>query len=94
MRERLAPVCNASPHIAELRGKGLMQAFEICHPDSIEPDAAATAALLERTKDLGLLVGKGGLYGNVIRITPMLNVTEAEMETGLDILVAAIETMD
>ncbi|WP_419922150.1 aspartate aminotransferase family protein [Candidatus Poriferisodalis sp.] len=94
MRERLAPVCDASPHIAELRGKGLMQAFEICHPDSIEPDAAATAALLERTKDLGVLVGKGGLYGNVIRITPMLNVTEAEMETGLDILVAAIETMD
>ena len=94
MRERLAPVCDASPHIAELRGKGLMQAIEICHPDSIEPDAPATGALMERTKDLGLLVGKGGLYGNVIRITPMLNVTEAEMEAGLDILVAAIEAMD
>ena len=94
MRERLAPVCDASPHIAELRGKGLMQAIEFCHPDSIEPDAVTAGALLERTKDLGLLVGKGGLYGNVIRITPMLNVTEAEMDEGLDLLVAAIEAID
>ncbi|WP_423917217.1 aspartate aminotransferase family protein [Candidatus Poriferisodalis sp.] len=94
MRERLTPVCDASPHVAELRGKGLMQAIEFCHPGSIEPDAATTAALLESAKDRGLLVGKGGLYGNVIRITPMLNVTEAEMDEGLDLIVAAIEALD
>ncbi len=93
MRERLAPICDASPHVAELRGKGLMQALEFCHPGSIEPDAATTAAVLETTKDLGLLVGKGGLYGNVIRVTPMLNVTEAEMGEGLNILAAAVESL-
>ena len=94
MHERLAPVCDASPHVAELRGKGLMQGLEFCHPGSIEPDAATTSAVLEFAKDRGLLVGKGGLYGNVIRITPMLSVTEAEMDEALDILVAAIEALD
>ena len=93
MHERLAPVCDASPHVAELRGKGLMQGIEFCHPDSIEPDAATTGAVLESTKDRGLLVGKGGLYGNVIRITPMMNVAEVELDEGLDILVAAIESL-
>ncbi|WP_419842169.1 aspartate aminotransferase family protein [Candidatus Poriferisodalis sp.] len=94
MRKRLAPVCDASPHVAELRGKGLMQAIEFCHPASIEPDAATTARVLESAKDRGLLVGKGGLYGNVVRITPMLNVTEAELDEGLDILAQVIETLD
>ena len=93
MHERLAPVCDASPHVAELRGKGLMQGIELCHPGSIEPDAATTTALLESAKDRGLLVGKGGLYGNVIRITPMLDVSEAEMDEGLDVLVASIESL-
>ena len=92
--ERLAPVCDSCPHVAELRGKGLMQGIEICHPDSIEPDAATTAALLESLKHRGLLVGKGGMHGNVIRITPMLNVTAAEIDEGLDLLVAAIEALD
>ena len=94
MHERLAPVCDASPHIAELRGKGLMQGLEFCHPGSIEPDAATTTAVLESAKDSGLLVGKGGLYGNVIRITPMMNVTEAEMDEGLDLLVEVVEALD
>ena len=49
---------------------------------------------MEAAKDNGLLVGKGGLYGNVIRITPMLNVTEAELDEGLDILVEALEALD
>ena len=94
MHERLAPVCDASPHVAELRGKGLMQGLEFCHPGSIEPDAATTSTVLESAKDRGLLVGKGGLYGNVIRITPMMNVTEAELDEGLDLLVEVLEALD
>ncbi|HCB36758.1 MAG TPA: aspartate aminotransferase family protein [Acidimicrobiaceae bacterium] len=89
----LAPACEASPHVAELRGKGLMQAIEIVHPDSIEPDAKATAALLEGCKDRGLLVGKGGLYGNVIRITPMLNVSADETAAGAGILLEALAAL-
>ncbi|MDG2263034.1 MAG: aspartate aminotransferase family protein [Actinomycetota bacterium] len=84
------PVVERTPWIAELRGRGLMQAFEMTSPDSLEPDAARTGAVLEAAKTHGLLVGKGGLYGNVIRLAPMLDVTEAEMSEGTAALAAAV----
>jgi 4-aminobutyrate aminotransferase len=87
----LQPVVDSTPWIAELRGKGLMQAIETVHPDSIEPDAGRAGAILEGCKRRGLLIGKGGLYGNAIRITPMLDVTEEEIDEGIAALVAAIE---
>ncbi|MEM7094850.1 MAG: aspartate aminotransferase family protein [Actinomycetota bacterium] len=92
--ERLAPIAEASPWIAELRGKGLMHAIETVHPESIEPDPSMSVKLLEACKERGLLIGKGGLYNNVLRLTPMLNITEAEMAEGLDILVDAIASLD
>jgi 4-aminobutyrate aminotransferase len=91
---RLGPVIETSPWIAELRGRGLMQALEIVHPGGIEPDSATTAKLLDAAKDRGLLVGKGGLYGNVIRMAPMLAISEAELNDGVDALIAAIGVID
>ncbi len=95
MGERFAtavdPVADRTDWIAERRGRGLMHALEIVHPDSIEPDVARTTAVLEGCKERGLLVGKGGLYGNVIRITPMLNATADEIDEGCDALIGAIE---
>ncbi len=93
LTERLAPVVDETPWIAELRGRGLMQAIEMVHPGGIEPDAAITARLLDAAKDRGLLVGKGGLYGNVIRLAPMLAITEAELDEGIDALIAAIRAV-
>ncbi len=90
LRNGVADAVEACKGIAEIRGKGLMQAIEFVHPGSYEPDPATTEAFLEACKARGLLVGKGGLYGNVIRIAPMLNVSEAEMDEGVDKLVAAI----
>jgi 4-aminobutyrate aminotransferase len=77
--------------IAEVRGKGLMLAIEVCHPGGIDPWNEAAAQLMEATRDRGLLVGKGGLYGNVVRITPPLSVTEAEVAEALQLLGAAAE---
>jgi 4-aminobutyrate aminotransferase len=94
MAARLGPVVERTPWIAELRGRGLMQAIETVHPDSIEPDAKRSKQLLEATKDRGLLIGKGGLYGNVLRLTPMLDITESEIDEGLDALVTSIEHID
>ena len=91
--ERLAPVVAKTDWIAELRGAGLMQAIEIVQPDSIQPDAPRSAALLEACRRRGLLLGKGGLYGNVMRIAPMLNVTAAEMDEAMDALIGAIEEL-
>lgn len=91
MADRLAPVVESTPWIAELRGRGLMLGFEITAPESIQPDPERASVVLEATKDHGLLVGKGGLYGNVIRMAPMLNVTADEIDAGVEALVAAIE---
>ncbi len=96
--ERLTPAVEQAGWIAELRGVGLMQALEFVHdqpgqPRSLEPDPARAGALLEACRHAKLLVGKGGLYGNVLRITPMLNVTESEIYEGADAIVSAIEQL-
>ena len=93
MTELLSGPCESTDWVAELRGKGLMQAIECVQPGSIEPNPSAAASLIEACKDNGLLVGKGGLYGNVIRLTPMLNVTEAEMTEGCEIIVSALDSV-
>ncbi|MFB9411689.1 aspartate aminotransferase family protein [Dactylosporangium matsuzakiense] len=68
-----------NPIVAEVRGKGLMIGIELT-------SAAATAAVFESCKRDGLLVGKGGLYGTVIRMGPPLNLSEADAREGLEIL--------
>jgi 4-aminobutyrate aminotransferase len=94
MGERFAaamrPVADATPWIAELRGRGLMWAFEVCQPGTTEPDKVRTAEFHEACRRHGLLVGKGGLYGNVVRLAPMLNVTAGELDEGIVALTSAI----
>ena len=78
--------------IGEVRGKGLMQALELVVDETAKnrtPDAAATSRLFEESKKQGILIGRGGLYGNVIRIAPPLNVTGEEIEEGLKALDAS-----
>jgi 4-aminobutyrate aminotransferase len=90
--ERLRPLAERHRYIAEVRGRGLMVAVETCHPDgSLTPWPEASAALMESCRRRGLLVGKGGLYGNVLRMAPPLSLTAAEATEGLDIIEAAIE---
>jgi len=86
----LAPAVESYDWVAEMRGRGLMLALEFVHPGSIEPDAARGAAVMEACKDRGLLIGKGGLYGNVVRVTPMLNVTADEIDEGTEALLGAL----
>ncbi|MFC0097913.1 aspartate aminotransferase family protein [Micromonospora marina] len=76
--------------VAEVRGKGLMLAVEFVHPGTVEPDAALTTRVFEACRAGGLLVGRGGLYGNVIRMGPPLTLTEDEAREGLAITVEAI----
>ncbi len=90
----LRPVVERMPWIAELRGAGLMQAIEIVEPGSITPDAARAGEVLEGCRRRGLLVGKGGLYNNVLRITPMLNVSSDEIDEGVSAIIGAIEASD
>lgn len=82
------------PVVGDVRGKGLMIGVELVEPGSGTPGRAAPAlatAVLEGCRERGLLVGKGGLHGNVLRIAPPLSLTVEEAEEGLAILVDALE---
>ena len=92
--EALLPVCQDTPWIFEFRGKGLMLAIETAEPSDGSPDAGRASRLLEECKDRGLLIGKGGLYGNVLRIAPPLTVTEDEIDTAAEIITAAVSAID
>jgi len=72
--------------VGDVRGKGLMAALELVRPGGDTPDPAAAARLMEHTRARGLLVGKGGRFGNVLRIAPPLTLTEAEADEGLGVL--------
>jgi 4-aminobutyrate aminotransferase len=90
--ERLRPLVERHPYVAEVRGKGLMLAIELCQPgDDLTPWPEAAGALMEACKRRGLLIGKGGLYGNVLRIAPPLSITTGEAAEGLDIMEAAVD---
>ncbi|TWH19720.1 aspartate aminotransferase family protein [Prauserella rugosa] len=75
--------------VGDVRGKGLMIGVELVRPGSQapgEPDPAAAARVLEETKARGLLIGKGGLHGNVLRIAPPMTLTDEESAEALAIL--------
>ncbi|MGV9214539.1 aspartate aminotransferase family protein [Micromonospora sp. RB23] len=78
--------------VAEVRGKGLMLGVEFVRSGSGEPDPAMTNRVFEACRAGGLLTGKGGLYGNVLRMGPPLTLTEEEAREGLAILVDAIRS--
>jgi 4-aminobutyrate aminotransferase len=88
----LRSVAQTHPVVGDVRGKGLMIALELVGPDG-EPNPPAAAALLEETRRRGLLVGKGGLYGNVIRLAPPMTLTEDEAEEALGVLTQSIEAV-
>ena len=90
MAEKLGEFAAEFPIIGEARGMGLMQAIEIVAPGGMQPDAARTAALVDACKDKGLLLGKGGLYGNVVRIAPHLNVSAEDMDIAMDMVGKAL----
>ncbi|MCB0877513.1 MAG: aspartate aminotransferase family protein [Thermoleophilia bacterium] len=78
------------PMVGELRGKGLMFALELVEPGTDRPDLKAAAAMMEATKQRGLLIGKGGLNGNVLRMAPPMTLTRLEAEEGLVLLLDAL----
>jgi 4-aminobutyrate aminotransferase-like enzyme len=83
--------------IGDVRGKGLMQALELVKDETMKdrtPSPQATLRLFEATKSRGLLIGKGGLYGNTVRIAPPLNVGKADIEEALKILDDSFATIE
>ncbi|MGB6469271.1 MAG: aspartate aminotransferase family protein [Candidatus Acidiferrales bacterium] len=86
-RKRLEELQEKYPLIGDVRGMGMMQALELVKDrQTKEPAPQEAARLLERARANGLLVGKGGLYGNVIRMAPPMNISKADVDEGIRLL--------
>jgi alanine-glyoxylate transaminase/(R)-3-amino-2-methylpropionate-pyruvate transaminase len=73
--------------IGNVRGKGLMTGVELVKDRrSKEPATAECARVWERSKELGLLIGKGGFFGNVLRIKPPMCLTRADVDYLIEVM--------
>ena len=80
--------------IGDVRGKGLMLGVELVKDHTTkEPAKAETAQVLELTRDLGLLLGKGGLHGSVLRLAPPMCLTKADADFVLAVLDEALSRL-
>jgi len=89
LRDGLEALKAKYPSIGDVRGMGLMQGIEVIDPASADgkaPDPKKVLKVFEETRRLGLLIGKGGLYRNVIRITPPMIVSSREIDDALVVL--------
>ncbi|WP_225846109.1 aspartate aminotransferase family protein [Streptomyces sp. HPF1205] len=90
LRSRLESVAAGPGIVREVRGRGLMLGVELVEPGTDAPSAAAANLVLESAREYGVLVGKGGRDGNVLRVAPPLSLTVAEAEEGADAIGAAL----
>ncbi len=73
--------------IGDVRGKGLMIGVDMVKDRATkEPARAESAQVFETARDLGLLIGKGGLYGNILRIKPPMCLSDADADFLLEVL--------
>ncbi len=94
LRDGLDALAEQHDIIGDVRGMGLMLAMELVKDRGTkEPDAEGTVRLMEETRERGLLIGKGGLYGNILRIAPPMLITEDAVDEGLKQLGAALQAL-
>jgi 4-aminobutyrate aminotransferase len=87
LRKQLEDLKEKHSLIGDVRGMGMMQALELVRDRKTkEPAPMETVELMERARANGLLIGKGGLYGNVIRLAPPMNISKADVDEGIRLL--------
>jgi len=72
--------------IGDIRGQGLMIGIELIEQDGRPLNATAMGDIFEKTKDYGILVGKGGLRGNVLRIKPPMCISKSDADTAVEVI--------
>jgi len=85
LKMRLLELKDKYPLIGDVRGKGLMIGLELVK-EKKEPAINEILQLFENTKKRRLLIGKGGLYGNVVRIAPPMTVDQGRIDEAIKIL--------
>ncbi|MEU2674770.1 aspartate aminotransferase family protein [Streptomyces sp. NPDC007164] len=94
LRQGLESIADRCSLIGEVRGAGLMIGVELVEPGTRTAAPAIADAVLAEARDVGLLIGKGGLAGNVLRVTPPMTVTEEEAHEALGILEEVLATVE
>ncbi len=86
-RQKLDELKEKHALIGDVRGMGLLLALELVE-DRVtkKPSPAGTNAIMEEARKRGLLIGKGGFYGNVLRMSPPLNISKADVDEATRIL--------
>lgn len=85
LKQKLQELQDKYPLIGEVRGKGLMIGLELVR-EKKEPAVNEILKLFENTKKRGLLIGKGGLYENVVRISPPMTIDKPHIDEAIQIL--------
>ena len=92
IRNRLDPLQENLRLVGEVRGLGPMVGLELVRDEqSKEPAKLETAAIVKRCHERGVLVLKCGTYDNVVRLLAPLVIPEAELESGLEVVIEALE---
>jgi 4-aminobutyrate aminotransferase len=94
VKRRLAELVGKYGIVGEVRGKGLMLGVDLVEPGTRTPAPTTAGVVLEEARNRGVLIGKGGLYGNVLRIAPPMSITADEADEAVDALTAAIDAAD
>ena len=95
LKNRLLELQERRPIIGEVRGMGLMLGVELVRDQTTkEPASTETAQVLELAKERGLLLGKGGLAGNVLRIKPPMCLTKDDADFLADCLDEVLEIVN
>lgn len=81
------------PLIGDVRGLGLMIGIELVAGKEHESAAAQAEAIRDSCLKKGVLIGVGGVYGNVIRIQPPLIITREEIDTALKALAESVDEL-
>jgi alanine-glyoxylate transaminase/(R)-3-amino-2-methylpropionate-pyruvate transaminase len=81
--------------VGNVRGRGLMIGLELVRDRSTkEPAKEETLAVMEHAREMGVLLGKGGLDGNTLRIKPPMCLTAADVDFALDVLDQALAKVE
>ncbi|HPF41798.1 MAG TPA: aspartate aminotransferase family protein [Phycisphaerae bacterium] len=92
LKDKLTALMDKHALIGEVRGMGLMLGVELVKDrQTKEPASAEAGQIVELAKDRGLLMGKGGLYGNTLRIKPPMCIREADCDFMVDCLDGCLE---
>jgi len=95
LRQGLVALAGRHPLIGDVRGMGLMLGVELVRDRATrEPATEETLAVMERLRELNVLVGKGGLDGNVLRVKPPLCITAADADFAVACLDAALSRVE